>query len=64
LVPEKPSAFWMCGRATLMMVPSSTTISWAVAVAFDAAAVLTTGVGGPVFGVEADKTISLERGAP
>jgi hypothetical protein len=23
---------------------------------------LTTGVGGPVFGVEADKTISLERG--
>src|SRR5262249_54093004 len=31
LVPEKPSAVWMCGRATLTMVASSTTISWAVA---------------------------------
>jgi hypothetical protein len=61
------------------MVPSSTTMSCAVAmtasarpsrrvgapepgvaVAFDAAAVLTARVGGPVFGVEADKTISLD----
>ena len=60
LVPEKWSAVWMCGRATLTMVASSTTISCAVAmtararpsrrcgapelgvaVAFDAAAVLT-----------------------
>ena len=68
----------MCGRATLTMVPSSTTMSCAVAmtasarpsrrvgapelgvaVAFDAA-VLTTRVGGPVFGVEPDKTISLD----
>ena len=30
-VPEKPSAVWMCGRATLTMVASSTTMSWAVA---------------------------------
>jgi hypothetical protein len=78
LVPEKPSAFWMCGRATFTMVPSSTTMSCAVAmtasarpsrrvgapelgvvVASAAAAVLITRVGGPVFGVEADITISL-----
>ena len=31
LVPEKPSAVWMCGRATLTMVASSTTMSCAVA---------------------------------
>ena len=31
LVPEKPSAVWMCGRATFTMVASSTTISCAVA---------------------------------
>ena len=30
-VPEKPSARWMCGRATFTMVPSSTTMSWALA---------------------------------
>ena len=31
LVPEKPSAVWICGRATLTMVASRTTMSWAVA---------------------------------
>ena len=30
-LPEKPSAAWMCGRATLTTVASSTTISCAVA---------------------------------
>ena len=78
LVPEKPSAVWMCGRATLTMVASSTTMSCAaamtasarpsrrvgapelgVAVAFDAAALLTSRVGCPVSGDVADKTISL-----
>ena len=29
-VPEKPRPRWMCGRATLTIVASSTTISWAV----------------------------------
>ena len=81
LVPEKPSAVWMCGRATLTIVASSTTMSCAaamtasarpsrrvgapelgVAVAFDAAALLTTRVGCPVSGDVADKTISLDRG--
>src|SRR6185369_15889946 len=32
LLPEKPSAVWMCGSATLTMVASSTTMSWAVAI--------------------------------
>ena len=27
--PESPSPSWMCGRATLTMVVSKTTISWA-----------------------------------
>ena len=31
-LPEKPSACWMCGRATFTMVASSTTMSWAVAI--------------------------------
>jgi hypothetical protein len=29
--PEKCSAAWMCGSATVTMVKSSTTMSWAVA---------------------------------
>ena len=49
LLSEKPSAVWMCGRATFTMVPSSTTMSWAVAMT--ASARPSRRVGAPELGV-------------
>ncbi len=78
LLPEKCSAFWTCGRATLTMVASSTTMSWAVAMTARArpsrrggpvdvaaaldAAAILTSRVCPVSGDVADKTISLISG--
>ena len=49
LLSEKPSAVWMCGRATFTMVPSSTTMSCAVAMT--ASARPSRRVGAPELGV-------------